>query len=91
MKYALGLAAIVLAGTIVLNAQTIAIAGIHAYQHTLSPLAARVGMRCRFAPSCSRYAEIVIARDGLARGGWKTVKRIARCGPWTTPGTVDEP
>ena len=65
--------------------------GIHAYQRTLSPLAARVGVRCRFTPSCSRYAEIVIARDGVVRGGWKAVRRIARCGPWTPTGTVDEP
>jgi putative membrane protein insertion efficiency factor len=85
------LAAIVLVATMVLKAQPLAIAGIHAYQHTLSPLAARVGVRCRFTPSCSRYAEAVIAREGAMRGGWKTVKRIARCGPWTRPGTVDEP
>jgi len=91
MRHALGLAAIVLVGTMVLKAQPLAIAGIHAYQHTLSPLAAYVGVRCRFMPSCSRYAEVVIARDGAVRGGWKTLKRIARCGPWTMAGTVDEP
>ena len=80
-----------LAGAIALNARPIALAGIHAYQHALSPLAARVGLRCRFTPTCSRYAETVIARDGVVRGGWKTVRRIARCGPWTALGTRDEP
>jgi putative membrane protein insertion efficiency factor len=85
------LGAVLFACTIVLNARPITIAGIHAYQHTLSPLAAGVGVRCRFTPTCSRYAEAVIARDGVARGGWKTLKRIARCGPWTKAGTVDEP
>jgi uncharacterized protein len=60
-----------------------AIGGIHAYQHTLAPIVAHVGVRCRFTPSCSHYGEAAIARDGLIRGGWKTVKRIARCGPWT--------
>ena len=74
-----------------LNAQTLALTGIHAYQRTLSPVAARVGIRCRFAPTCSRYAEIVIARDGIVRGGWKAVKRVARCGPWTATGTSDAP
>ncbi|MFN8064731.1 MAG: membrane protein insertion efficiency factor YidD [Vicinamibacterales bacterium] len=69
----------------------LALAGIHGYQHTLSPLVGRVGIRCRFTPTCSRYAEVVIARDGLVRGGWKTAQRIARCGPWTPRGTVDEP
>jgi uncharacterized protein len=74
-----------------LNAQPLALAGIRAYQHTLSPLAARAGLRCRFAPTCSRYAEVVIARDGIVRGGWKALKRVARCGPWTPMGTRDDP
>jgi putative membrane protein insertion efficiency factor len=73
------------------NAQTLALAGIHAYQRALAPLAARAGMRCRFTPTCSRYAEAVIARDGVVRGGFKAVARIARCGPWTRPGTRDDP
>ena len=64
---------------------------IHIYQRRLSPLASAVGIRCRLTPTCSRYAEIVITRDGVARGGWKALKRIARCGPWTPRGTVDEP
>ncbi|PWT83102.1 MAG: membrane protein insertion efficiency factor YidD [Blastocatellia bacterium] len=57
----------------------------------LSPVAATIGLRCRFVPTCSRYAEAVISRDGVAAGGWKAIKRIMRCGPWTSPGTVDEP
>ncbi len=67
------------------------IAGIHEYQRHLAPFADRLGARCRFTPTCSRYAEAVIARDGTMRGGWKALKRIARCGPWTARGTVDEP
>jgi putative membrane protein insertion efficiency factor len=66
-------------------------AGIHAYQRELSPLAARVGLRCRFTPTCSRYAEIVIERDGVVRGGWRTLKRIARCNPMTKVATRDDP
>ena len=76
---------------VVWNAQAIALGGIHGYQRGLSPLAARVGLRCRFTPTCSRYAETVIARDGVVSGGWKTVKRIARCNPLTPFGTRDEP
>jgi putative membrane protein insertion efficiency factor len=78
-------------GALCWNAQTLALAGIHTYQRVLSPIAARVGLQCRFSPTCSRYAEIVIERDGVVRGGFLAVKRIARCGPWTPPGTVDEP
>jgi putative membrane protein insertion efficiency factor len=76
---------------LLLGGRTLAIAGIHVYQAAVAPLAASAGFRCRFTPSCSRYAEAVITRDGLPRGGWKTLKRIARCGPWTSPGTIDEP
>lgn len=68
-----------------------ALAAIHAYQHSLSPLLGRAGIRCRFTTTCSRYADVVIARDGVLSGGWKAARRIARCGPWTTFGTVDEP
>lgn len=74
-----------------MNAQAAAILSIHAYQRVLAPAADRFGMRCRFTPSCSRYAEVVIRRDGVARGGWAALKRIARCNPLTPPGTRDDP
>jgi uncharacterized protein len=76
---------------VVLNMRSLALAGIHAYQHTLSPLAARAGIRCRFTPTCSRYAAAVIQTDGVVRGGWKSLKRVARCNPLTRSGTRDEP
>ncbi len=44
--------------------------------------------RCRFEPSCSAYAQESIQRYGAARGGWRAVRRIARCNPWN-PGGVD--
>jgi putative membrane protein insertion efficiency factor len=73
------------------NAQAIAIRSIHLYQRALAPAAARIGLRCRFTPTCSRYAETLILRDGVWRGGWKTVRRIARCTPFTPMGTRDAP
>jgi putative membrane protein insertion efficiency factor len=76
---------------VVWNASTLALGSIHVYQHALAGPAARIGLRCRFTPTCSRYSEIVIARDGVVRGGWRALKRVARCGPWTSPGTRDEP
>jgi hypothetical protein len=72
-------------------AQPIAIGSIHLYQHAGAPIAARIGLRCRFSPTCSRYAEAVVARDGVVRGGWKAMKRVVRCNPWTPLGTRDEP
>ena len=69
----------------------LAVAGIHLYQRALSPSAARAGTVCRFTPTCSRYAEAVVTRDGILRGGWLAMWRIARCGPWTPAGTKDPP
>ena len=69
----------------------LAVAGIHLYQRTLSPAAARAGAVCRFTPTCSHYANSVIARDGILRGGWLALRRVLRCGPWTPAGTVDRP
>lgn len=68
-----------------------AVAGIHAYQATLSRVFAVSGVACRFSPTCSHYGEDVIARFGLVRGGWLAAKRVLRCGPWTPAGTVDPP
>jgi putative membrane protein insertion efficiency factor len=80
-----------LLGLLWLNGQAVAVGGIHAYQHTVAPLLTLAGAECRFTPTCSRYAEIVITREGLLSGSWKTAKRIVRCGPWTKLGTIDDP
>ena len=45
---------------------------------------------CRFHPSCSEYGYQCIKRDGLIRGGIKTLWRILRCNPWNKGG-VDKP
>lgn len=58
---------------------------IRLYQLTVSPL---LGPRCRFYPSCSHYALEALARFGVLRGGWLTLKRIGRCHPWN-PGGLD--
>ncbi|MDO8679023.1 MAG: membrane protein insertion efficiency factor YidD [Acidobacteriota bacterium] len=68
-----------------------ALGGIHAYQATLSPLYDRMGLNCRFTPTCSVYGEAVIRRFGIMRGSWMATKRVFRCGPWTPTGTADPP
>jgi putative membrane protein insertion efficiency factor len=97
-KVAIAIAVLVIAVAIDLrrppSAQWItgaALFGIHAYQATLSPLYDRMGVRCRFTPTCSVYGEAVIRRHGIWRGGVMTVRRILKCGPWTPPGTIDTP
>jgi putative membrane protein insertion efficiency factor len=68
-----------------------AVGGIHLYQATLSPIYAKLGVRCRFTPTCSHYGEAVVKKFGAIRGGWMATKRILRCGPWTAMGTIDQP
>ncbi len=88
-RLALALAAAAMIGAV--SAQPLALGSIRVYRHSLAPIAARAGMACRFEPSCSHYAEVVIARDGLVKGGWRALGRIARCRPGTPRGTVDLP
>lgn len=65
--------------------------GIHLYQATLSPRMPSLGVRCRFTPTCSRYAEASIAKHGALVGSALAAARLARCGPWTPQGTYDPP
>lgn len=67
------------------------LAAIDGYQATISPLLAKTGARCRFRPTCSRYAEAVIRKHGAAGGTARAAWRILRCGPWTPAGTIDPP
>ena len=63
---------------------------IDEYRAHISPhLRGRV--TCRFTPTCSAYGREAIAKYGFGKGSAKTLWRIARCGPWTSSGTVDRP
>ncbi|PZO75554.1 MAG: membrane protein insertion efficiency factor YidD [Mesorhizobium amorphae] len=53
------------------------------YQLTLSGF---VGNGCRHYPTCSEYAYEALARHGLWAGGWLSLFRLSRCGPWGTHG-----
>jgi uncharacterized protein len=68
-----------------------ALGAIHLYQATLSPWYSRIGVQCRFTPTCSHYGEACVREFGALPGGWLAMKRILRCGPWTPMGTVDPP
>jgi putative membrane protein insertion efficiency factor len=58
---------------------------ISAYRIVLSPV---LSPACRFAPTCSAYADEAIERHGLIRGGWMALRRLLRCHPFH-PGGFD--
>ncbi len=62
-----------------------AIALIVAYQRLISPW---LGLRCRFEPTCSRYAIEAIQTQGILRGLALSAWRLARCHPFH-PGGYD--
>jgi uncharacterized protein len=64
------------------------IALIKLYQWVISPA---IGPRCRFTPSCSQYAIGALKKYGLIKGGWLTVRRVARCHPWGGHGVDPVP
>ena len=41
---------------------------------------------CIYTPTCSHYGAEAIERYGVRKGGWLTLKRIARCHPWAQGG-----
>jgi len=56
------------------------------YRVTLGPL---MGGHCRYHPTCSQYMLDAVRKYGAIRGGWRGLKRIARCHPWARGG-IDE-
>ena len=59
------------------------IAAIEIYRHMISPLRLP---SCRFTPTCSQYAVDALAEYGLFQGGWLTLRRLGKCGPWHSGG-----
>ena len=73
------LAAAILAASATFG-QPAALAAIRVYQAAGAPVMARVGIVCPLTPSCSHFAAIVIARDGVVAGGWQALRRAGACG-----------
>ncbi len=55
------------------------------YRRAISPF---LGPKCRFYPSCSRYAEKALREHGGLVGTWLALRRLLRCQP-LHPGGYD--
>ncbi|MEO5797229.1 MAG: membrane protein insertion efficiency factor YidD [Rhodoferax sp.] len=67
--------------------QSLLMGVVRGYRLLLSPW---LGSACRFEPTCSVYALVVLERHGAAAGSYLTLRRLARCHPWCDGG-LDPP
>jgi putative membrane protein insertion efficiency factor len=70
-------------GRIARFARGVAIAPIVLYQRLISPAIPR---RCKYEPTCSRYAVEAIREFGVLRGPVLAAWRVLRCNPWSYGG-----
>jgi putative membrane protein insertion efficiency factor len=59
------------------------LAPIVLYQKAISPALPR---RCKYEPTCSRYAVDAIREYGILRGLVLAAWRVLRCNPWSDGG-----
>lgn len=52
---------------------------IRLYRYFISPM---LPASCRYYPTCSAYAMEALKIHGPLKGGWLTLRRIARCHPF---------
>ena len=70
-----------------MSVQAAAVGVLRLYKRFVSPCLAP---GCRFAPTCSEYAQLAIEQHGMARGLWLALRRLGRCHPFH-PGGYDPP
>ena len=63
-------------------------ASVAAYHRYLHPFTGDF-VRCRYRPTCSRYAVEAVEKYGIVKGGWMSLRRIASCRSNVPMGTRD--
>lgn len=56
---------------------------VQGWRKFISPL---YGDVCKYYPTCSAYGLEALKLHGAIKGGWLTIRRIARCHPWSKGG-----
>ena len=63
--------------------RSLVLAPIALYQRLISPALPR---RCKYEPTCSRYAVQAVGEYGILRGLVLATWRLLRCNPWSHGG-----
>jgi len=63
-------------------------AGVAVYHRWVHPWTERF-VRCRYRPTCSAYAVEAVREYGIVKGGWMSLRRVARCRQSVPMGTWD--
>ncbi len=66
--------------------KSVIIGMVYIYRVTLGPV---LGGQCRYSPTCSQYMIDAVKKYGALRGGWRGMKRVLRCHPWSKGGYDD--
>lgn len=59
---------------------------IKGYKKFLSPIIERMGIKCKYYPSCSEYAKQAIEKYGVIKGVFLSIIRILKCNPFSKGG-----
>ena len=59
---------------------------IKIYKKIISPLFEKMGIHCKYYPTCSEYMKQSIEKYGAVKGGFKGVKRLFKCNPLSKGG-----
>jgi uncharacterized protein len=68
---------------LVRGARALVLAPVNIYQRLISPALPR---RCKYEPTCSRYAVQAVGEYGILRGLVLAIWRLLRCNPWSHGG-----
>lgn len=59
---------------------------LKSYKKIISPIFSKLGVHCKFYPSCSEYMMQAIEKYGSIKGCYLGIKRLLKCHPFAKGG-----
>lgn len=59
---------------------------IEFYQRKISPILCKMGVNCKYYPSCSEYMKQAINKYGCIKGIFLGIIRLLKCNPFSKGG-----